>query len=112
MLDNAATASAVLSFLTPLTVGVTLLVRRCTGAVGQLRVPLVNSLKLLLLPAGTAPAAAAVRHPAHGPPGDPAAAVPTTAARAHRPAAHPVHAGPAHPVRPRPAARPRRPHGG
>ncbi|MFJ4623479.1 hypothetical protein [Streptomyces sp. NPDC088812] len=49
MLDNAVTASAVLFLLTPLTVGVMLLVWRRTGAVSQLRTPLVNSLKLLLL---------------------------------------------------------------
>ena len=48
MLDNAATASAVLFFLTPLTVGVMLYVWRRTGTMRQLRVPLVNSLKLLL----------------------------------------------------------------
>ncbi|MEU5099961.1 hypothetical protein [Streptomyces sp. NPDC020996] len=53
MLDNAATASAVLFFLTPLTVGVMLFVWRRTGSVGQLRVPLVNSLKLLLLFVGS-----------------------------------------------------------
>jgi hypothetical protein len=49
MLDNAATASAVLFFLTPLTVGVMLYVWRRGGTVRQLRVPLVNALKLLLL---------------------------------------------------------------
>ncbi|WP_406446456.1 proline-rich domain-containing protein [Streptomyces sp. NBC_01613] len=49
MLDNAATASAVLFFLTPLTVGVMLYVWRRGGTVRQLREPLVNSLKLLLL---------------------------------------------------------------
>ncbi|MHC3468570.1 hypothetical protein ACYF6T_07640 [Streptomyces sp. 7R007] len=49
MLDNAATASAVLFLLTPLTVGVMLYVWRRGGSVRQLRVPLVNSLKLLLL---------------------------------------------------------------
>ncbi|GAA2562757.1 MULTISPECIES: hypothetical protein [Streptomyces] len=49
LLENALTASAVLLFLTPLTVGVMLLVWRRTGTVRQLRVPLLNSLKLLLL---------------------------------------------------------------
>ncbi|MBK3638933.1 hypothetical protein JHN52_40130, partial [Streptomyces sp. MBT97] len=45
----AAIASAVLFFLTPLTVGVMLLVWRRTGTVRQLRTPLLDSLKLLLL---------------------------------------------------------------
>ncbi|MFF1276215.1 DUF3824 domain-containing protein [Streptomyces marokkonensis] len=49
LLENALTASAVLLFLTPLTVGVMLFVWRRTGTVRQLRVPLLNSLKLLLL---------------------------------------------------------------
>ncbi|MCX5047347.1 hypothetical protein OG895_07895 [Streptomyces sp. NBC_00201] len=49
MLDNAVTASVVLLFLTPLTVGVMLYVWRRGGTVRQLRVPLVNALKLLLL---------------------------------------------------------------
>ncbi|KUM81916.1 hypothetical protein [Streptomyces curacoi] len=56
MLDNAATASAVLLFITPLTVGVMLYLWRRSGAgtVGQLREPLVRSLKLLLLFIGSA----------------------------------------------------------
>jgi hypothetical protein len=51
MLDNAATASAVLFFVTPLTVGVMLYVWRRSGggSVRQLKEPLVKSLKLLLL---------------------------------------------------------------
>ncbi|MFF9487743.1 hypothetical protein [Streptomyces sp. NPDC014676] len=49
LLENALTASAVLLLLTPLTVGVMLFVWRRTGTVRQLRVPLLNSLKLLLL---------------------------------------------------------------
>ncbi|MFJ9540794.1 hypothetical protein ACIRPX_26475 [Streptomyces sp. NPDC101225] len=49
MLDNAATASAVLFFITPLTVGVMLWVWRRGGTVRQLKVPLVNAFKLLLL---------------------------------------------------------------
>ncbi|MFE0965588.1 DUF3824 domain-containing protein [Streptomyces fungicidicus] len=49
LLENALTASAVLLFLTPLTVGVMLFVWRRTGTVSQLRTPLLNSLKLLLL---------------------------------------------------------------
>ena len=49
MLDNAATASAVLFFVTPLTVGVMLYVWRRGGTVRQLRAPLVNAFKLLLL---------------------------------------------------------------
>ncbi|MEZ3182491.1 DUF3824 domain-containing protein [Streptomyces pimonensis] len=49
LLENALTASAVLLVLTPLTVGVMLLVWRRTGTVRQLRVPLLNALKLLLL---------------------------------------------------------------
>ncbi|GAA1435683.1 hypothetical protein GCM10009601_62140 [Streptomyces thermospinosisporus] len=49
LLENALTAAMVLLLLTPLTVGVMLLVWRRTGTVGQLRVPLLNSLKLLLL---------------------------------------------------------------
>ncbi|MFF4584668.1 hypothetical protein [Streptomyces sp. NPDC001388] len=48
VLDNAATASAVLFFLTPLTIGVMLYVWRRGGTVRQLKVPLLNSLKLLL----------------------------------------------------------------
>lgn len=56
MLDNAATACAVLLFITPLTVGVMLHIWRRSGAgtVGQLRTPLVRSLKLLLLFIGSA----------------------------------------------------------
>ncbi|MFJ5778382.1 hypothetical protein [Streptomyces sp. NPDC093094] len=55
VLDNAATASLVLLFLTPLTVGVMLWVWRRSGAgtVGQLRGPLVSALKLLLLFVGS-----------------------------------------------------------
>jgi hypothetical protein len=51
MLDNAATASAVLFFITPLTVGVMLYIWRRSGggSVRQLKEPLVKSLKLLLL---------------------------------------------------------------
>ncbi|MGC0378025.1 hypothetical protein [Streptomyces sp. SAI-229] len=49
LLENALTASAVLLLLTPLTVGVMLFVWRRTGTVRRLRVPLLNSLKLLLL---------------------------------------------------------------
>ncbi|MBL3667833.1 hypothetical protein JL475_17930 [Streptomyces sp. M2CJ-2] len=49
LLENTMTASAVLLILTPLTVGVMLLVWRRTGTVRQLRAPLLNSLKLLLL---------------------------------------------------------------
>ncbi|WND21777.1 DUF3824 domain-containing protein [Streptomyces violaceus] len=49
LLENAMTASVVLLFLTPLTVGAMLYVWRRGGTVRQLRVPLLNSLKLLLL---------------------------------------------------------------
>ncbi|MEW2045219.1 proline-rich domain-containing protein [Streptomyces sp. NPDC005476] len=49
MLENTVIASAVLFVLTPVTVGVMLLVWRRTGTVRQLRTPLVDSLKLLLL---------------------------------------------------------------
>ncbi|MFI6372622.1 hypothetical protein [Streptomyces sp. NPDC050546] len=49
LLENAMTASVVLLFLTPLTVGAMLWVWRRGGTVRQLRVPLLNSLKLLLL---------------------------------------------------------------
>lgn len=49
LLENTMTASAVLLVLTPLTVGVMLLVWRRTGTVRQLRAPLLASLKLLLL---------------------------------------------------------------
>lgn len=48
MLQNMLTASAVLLFITPLTVGAMLFVWRRTGTVRQLRVPLGNSFKLLL----------------------------------------------------------------
>ncbi|MER5939602.1 hypothetical protein ABT121_20030 [Streptomyces sp. NPDC001928] len=56
MLDNAATASLVLLFITPLTVGVMLYLwqRSGAGTVGQLKEPLVRSLKLLLLFIGSA----------------------------------------------------------
>jgi len=53
MLENMLTASAVLLFITPLTVGVMLFVWRRTGTIRQLRMPLFNSLKLLLLFVGT-----------------------------------------------------------
>ncbi|MFF3941906.1 hypothetical protein [Streptomyces phaeofaciens] len=49
MLENAVTASVVLFFLTPFTVGVMLFVWRRGGTVRQLKEPLLNSLKLLLL---------------------------------------------------------------
>jgi hypothetical protein len=49
LLENAMTASVVLLFLTPLTVGAMLWVWRRGGTVRQLRVPLLNSLLLLLL---------------------------------------------------------------
>ncbi len=49
LLENALTASAVLLFLTPATVGVMLFVWRRTGTVRQMKVSLLNSLKLLLL---------------------------------------------------------------
>ncbi|MFI5469526.1 hypothetical protein ACIA6D_04775 [Streptomyces cacaoi] len=49
MLENTAIASAVLFFLTPVTVGVMLFVWRRTGTVRQLKRPLLDSLKLLLL---------------------------------------------------------------
>ncbi|MER6854646.1 hypothetical protein [Streptomyces pilosus] len=49
LVENALIASAVLLFLTPATVGVMLLFWRRTGTVRQLKVPLLNSLKLLLL---------------------------------------------------------------
>lgn len=56
MMNNAATACVVLLFITPLTVGVMLYLWRRSGAgtVGQLREPLVRSLKLLLLFIGSA----------------------------------------------------------
>ncbi|MGW1951718.1 proline-rich domain-containing protein [Streptomyces sp. NPDC001920] len=56
MLDNAATACLVLLFVTPLTVAVMLYLWRRSGGgtVGQLRTPLVRSLKLLLLFIGSA----------------------------------------------------------
>ncbi|WP_406009624.1 hypothetical protein OG440_28505 [Streptomyces sp. NBC_00637] len=49
MLENTAIASAVLFFLTPVTVGVMLFVWRRGGTVRQLKRPLLDSLKLLLL---------------------------------------------------------------
>ncbi|MGW1785971.1 hypothetical protein ACWCQQ_43865 [Streptomyces sp. NPDC002143] len=48
VLENMLTASVVVLFITPLTVGVMLFVWRRTGTVRQMRVPLLNSLKLLL----------------------------------------------------------------
>jgi hypothetical protein len=56
MMNNAATACVVLLFITPLTVGVMLYLWRRSGAgtVGQLREPLIRSLKLLLLFIGSA----------------------------------------------------------
>jgi len=48
VLENMLTASVVVLFITPLTVGVMLFVWRRTGTVRQMRVPLVNALKLLL----------------------------------------------------------------
>ncbi|MFF5605751.1 hypothetical protein ACFY65_05080 [Streptomyces cellulosae] len=53
LLENALTASAVLLLLTPVTVGVMLLVWRRTGPLRQLRTPLLNSLALLLLFVGS-----------------------------------------------------------
>ncbi|MEV4785312.1 proline-rich domain-containing protein [Streptomyces tuirus] len=49
LLENAMTASVVLLFLTPLTVGAMLLVWRRGGTVRQLRTPLLKSLALLVL---------------------------------------------------------------
>ncbi|MEU6099728.1 DUF3824 domain-containing protein [Streptomyces flaveolus] len=49
LLENALTASLVLLFITPMAVGAMLFVWRRTGTVGQLRGPLFNALKLLLL---------------------------------------------------------------
>ncbi|MFC9683407.1 hypothetical protein [Streptomyces sp. NPDC056948] len=49
LLENAMTACVVLLFLTPLTVGAMLFVWRRGGTVRQLRVSLLNSLKLLVL---------------------------------------------------------------
>ncbi|MEV7888977.1 hypothetical protein ACWD3I_18265 [Streptomyces sp. NPDC002817] len=49
MLENMLTASVVLLFITPLTVGVMLFVWRRRGSVSGLKPPLFNSLKLLLL---------------------------------------------------------------
>ncbi|WP_329049718.1 hypothetical protein OG873_09750 [Streptomyces violaceus] len=60
-LENAMTASVVLLFLTPLTVGAMLYVWRRGGTVRQLRVPLLNSLKLLLLFVGCVAALLLVR---------------------------------------------------
>lgn len=48
VLENMLTASVVVLLITPLTVGVMLFVWRRTGTIRQMRVPLVNSLKLLL----------------------------------------------------------------
>ncbi|MET7702989.1 DUF3824 domain-containing protein [Streptomyces sp. NPDC005485] len=48
VLENMLTASVVVLFITPLSVGVMLFVWRRTGTVRQMRVPLFNSLKLLL----------------------------------------------------------------
>ncbi|MEU5364438.1 hypothetical protein ABZ354_13255 [Streptomyces sp. NPDC005925] len=53
LLENMLTASAVLLFITPLTVAVMLYVWRRGGRVGALRQPLINSLKLLLAFVGT-----------------------------------------------------------
>ncbi|HZF92214.1 proline-rich domain-containing protein [Streptomyces sp.] len=53
VLENMLTASAVLLFITPLTVGVMLYVWRRGGTVRALKVPLLNSLKLLLAFVGT-----------------------------------------------------------
>ncbi|MBQ0830377.1 hypothetical protein [Streptomyces tagetis] len=53
VLENMLTASAVLLFLTPLTVGVMLWVWRHGGPVRTLKVPLLNSAKLLLLFVGS-----------------------------------------------------------
>ncbi|MFE9921396.1 hypothetical protein ACFYQA_07390 [Streptomyces sp. NPDC005774] len=49
LLMNTLTAAVVLLFITPLTVGVMLLVWRRTGTVRELRVPLAGAFKLLLL---------------------------------------------------------------
>jgi len=48
VLENMLTASVVVLFITPLAVGVMLFVWRRTGTIRQMRVPLFNSLKLLL----------------------------------------------------------------
>ncbi|CAM5495598.1 hypothetical protein [Streptomyces griseomycini] len=53
LMENALTASAVLLFITPLTVGVMLFVWRRGGTVRQLRGQLLNCLKLLLLFVGS-----------------------------------------------------------
>ncbi|MDG9715187.1 hypothetical protein [Streptomyces sp. DH24] len=53
VLENMLTASAVLLFITPLTVGVMVYVWRRGGPVRALRQPLLNSLKLLLAFVGT-----------------------------------------------------------
>jgi hypothetical protein len=53
VLENMLTASAVLLFITPLTVAVMLYVWRRGGTVRAMRVPLLNSLKLLLAFVGT-----------------------------------------------------------
>ncbi|MET7983336.1 MULTISPECIES: hypothetical protein [unclassified Streptomyces] len=62
ILANILTAAVVLLFITPLTVGVMLLVWRRTGTVRQLRRPLLGSLKLLLLFLGLAAAAVFLLH--------------------------------------------------
>ncbi|MBO0518299.1 hypothetical protein J0695_42335, partial [Streptomyces beijiangensis] len=49
LLTNTLIAAVVLLFLTPLTVGVMLLVWRRTGTVRELRAPLADGFKLLLL---------------------------------------------------------------
>jgi hypothetical protein len=53
ILENMLTAAAVLLFITPMTVGVMLFVWRRTGRVRELRGPVFDSLKLLLLFTGT-----------------------------------------------------------
>ncbi|MYU21662.1 hypothetical protein [Streptomyces sp. SID8352] len=53
ILENMLTASVVLLFITPLTVGVMVLVWRRGGTVRSIRTPLLNSLKLLLLFVGS-----------------------------------------------------------
>jgi hypothetical protein len=53
MLENMLTASVVLLFITPLTVGVMLLVWKRDGDIRALKPPLFNSLKLLLLFVGS-----------------------------------------------------------
>ncbi|OPG07599.1 hypothetical protein B1R27_13025 [Streptomyces sp. GKU 895] len=53
MLENMLTASVVLLFITPLTVGIMLLVWKRDGDIRALKPPLFNSLKLLLLFVGS-----------------------------------------------------------